>query len=132
MIRQPEQQAFSQWLRQQRIQHGFTQAELADMLGVESKTIQRWEKGSQIPRPYLLPKLQKALGPLPEQVELDQCKQTSSEGMHSGREDQLRSAPTGGYGRDGRRFDREAFSSLEHEVAGSSITGWMGIPSSFL
>jgi transcriptional regulator with XRE-family HTH domain len=39
-------------LRQARIEQGFTQSKLAELLGVDTKTVQRWEQGTHIPRPY--------------------------------------------------------------------------------
>lgn len=72
---QPKQPGFRQWLRHARLQRGLKQVQLADLLGVDTKTIQRWENSSQTPRPYLLPKLEEALGPLPEQIAPEPNKQ---------------------------------------------------------
>src|SRR5947209_7664858 len=77
MTGQPKQSSFGQWVRHARIQHGLTQIQLADLLGIDEKTVQRWENSSQIPRPYLLPKLEAALGPLPEKIDLRLNKQAS-------------------------------------------------------
>jgi tetratricopeptide (TPR) repeat protein len=62
MTRQPEQLDFGRRVREARIQHGLTQVELADLLGISRKTVQRWENSPQMPRPYLIPKLETALG----------------------------------------------------------------------
>jgi len=75
---QPKQPTFSQWLRHARLQHGLTQVQLADLLGIDAKTIQRWENSPQTPRPYLLPKLVAALGPLPEKIVLELNNQAPS------------------------------------------------------
>src|SRR5690348_13746408 len=39
-------------LRQERLRNGWTQEELADLVGVTPLTIRRWEAGSSIPHPY--------------------------------------------------------------------------------
>ena len=74
MTGQTRRSSFSHWLRQARLQHGLTQVQLADLIGIDSKTIQRWENSPQTPRPHLLPKLIAVLGPLPEQIDLEMNK----------------------------------------------------------
>src|SRR5947209_19766848 len=64
MTRQPKQLDFGRRVRDARIRRGLTQIELADLLGIDRKTVQRWENSPQIPRPHLIPKLETALGPL--------------------------------------------------------------------
>ncbi len=44
---------FSQQLKQERELHNWSQAELASMLGTDPKTVNRWETGKRMPRPYL-------------------------------------------------------------------------------
>jgi WD40 repeat protein/transcriptional regulator with XRE-family HTH domain len=43
---------FYQQLRRERIRRNWSQAEVAAKLGVDAKTVSRWEKGSSIPFPY--------------------------------------------------------------------------------
>src|SRR5260370_42131984 len=42
----------SDLLRAERIQHGWSQAKLAEALGVDARTVRRWERGQAIPFPY--------------------------------------------------------------------------------
>ena len=54
-------------LRNARIEQGFTQYQLAEIIGVDLKTIQRWEQGTiRNPRPYALRRLCKELHNTPE------------------------------------------------------------------
>ncbi|HEX3639703.1 MAG TPA: helix-turn-helix transcriptional regulator, partial [Ktedonobacteraceae bacterium] len=39
-------------LRAERMQWGWTQARLAQALGVSTKTVRRWELGEAVPYPY--------------------------------------------------------------------------------
>jgi transcriptional regulator with XRE-family HTH domain len=39
-------------LRAQRMQHGWSQAKLAQQLGVDARTVRRWELGEAVPVPY--------------------------------------------------------------------------------
>ena len=39
-------------LRAERIQHGWSQAKIAEELGVDIRTVRRWERGQAIPFPY--------------------------------------------------------------------------------
>lgn len=41
-------------LRKARVGAGYTQTQLAEVLGVYLRTVQRWEHGDSIPPPYLL------------------------------------------------------------------------------
>lgn len=47
---------------------GYTQEGLAEKLGVDRGTVQRWHSGKNRPQPYLWPKLAKALGVSPQQL----------------------------------------------------------------
>jgi DNA-binding XRE family transcriptional regulator/tetratricopeptide (TPR) repeat protein len=47
---------------------GYTQEGLAEELGVDRATVQRWHTGKTRPQPYLWPKLAKALGISPQQL----------------------------------------------------------------
>ena len=49
-------------LRDARIAHGFDQAKLSAKIDVASRTLQRWEKGEQVPDSLYLMRLSKALG----------------------------------------------------------------------
>ncbi|MET8763454.1 helix-turn-helix transcriptional regulator [Lentzea sp. NPDC004782] len=47
---------------------GYTQEGLAEKLGVDRATVQRWHSGKNRPQPYLWPKLAKVLGVSPQQL----------------------------------------------------------------
>lgn len=47
---------------------GYTQESLAEKLGVDRGTVQRWHSGKNRPQPYLWPKLAKALEVSPQQL----------------------------------------------------------------
>ena len=51
----------SRILSQERKQRGWTQEELARKVGVDVKTVKRWERGGSIPRPYARQVLSKVL-----------------------------------------------------------------------
>src|SRR6266567_8829888 len=44
-------------LRRIRLQHGLTQSQLAEIAGVEPKTVQRWESGANSPRLFSIQRL---------------------------------------------------------------------------
>ena len=44
-------------LRRIRLQHGLTQSQLAEIAGVEPKTVQRWESGTNSPRLFSIQRL---------------------------------------------------------------------------
>jgi transcriptional regulator with XRE-family HTH domain len=44
-------------LRKIRLQHGLTQSQLAEIAGVEPKTVQRWESGTNSPRLFSIQRL---------------------------------------------------------------------------
>ncbi|HEX3642664.1 MAG TPA: NB-ARC domain-containing protein [Ktedonobacteraceae bacterium] len=60
----------SDLLRAERIQHGWSQAKLAEELGVDSRTVRRWERGQAVPFPYYRQKLSTLFGKTPEQLGL--------------------------------------------------------------
>jgi DNA-binding XRE family transcriptional regulator len=49
-------------LRAERIQQGWTQARLAQALGVSTKTVVRWELGQTVPYPYYRKQLSTLFG----------------------------------------------------------------------
>jgi transcriptional regulator with XRE-family HTH domain len=49
-------------LRTERKQQGWTQAKLAEVLGVSTKTVTRWEVGRSMPFPYYREKLSALFG----------------------------------------------------------------------
>ncbi|MGH3696808.1 MAG: helix-turn-helix transcriptional regulator [Pseudonocardiaceae bacterium] len=51
-----------QWLVSMRKAAGFSQERLAEVVGVERSTVQRWERGERCPQPWARPKLARALG----------------------------------------------------------------------
>jgi DNA-binding XRE family transcriptional regulator len=51
-----------QWLVRMRKAAGFSQEQLADVMGAERSTVQRWERGERCPQPWARPKLARALG----------------------------------------------------------------------
>src|SRR5712692_7192182 len=48
---------FASILRHERLLHGWTQADVAEKLGSDSRTVRRWERGETIPSLYLRRKL---------------------------------------------------------------------------
>jgi transcriptional regulator with XRE-family HTH domain len=42
----------SDLLKAERIKHGWTQAKVAEAVGVDAKTVGRWERGKALPYPY--------------------------------------------------------------------------------
>lgn len=60
----------SDLLRAERIQHGWSQAKLAEELGVDTRTVRRWERGQAIPFPYYRQKLSTIFGKTPEELGL--------------------------------------------------------------
>jgi transcriptional regulator with XRE-family HTH domain len=49
-------------LRKVRIQHGWSQTKVAEALGVDTRTVRRWEMGEAIPFPYYRQKLSRLFG----------------------------------------------------------------------
>ena len=46
---------FGENIRKLRIEHGLTQEELADFLGVSFQAVSKWERGDTVPDIYMLP-----------------------------------------------------------------------------
>jgi WD40 repeat protein/transcriptional regulator with XRE-family HTH domain len=57
-------------LRDARIRHNWTQAYVAEKIGVDNKTVKRWESGESIPRPYCRQKVCDLLGKNAEELGL--------------------------------------------------------------
>lgn len=53
---------FGETLRQIRIQQGFSQKQLADMIHVDRSSVARWEKGRRLPDVYTITQLSDCLG----------------------------------------------------------------------
>jgi transcriptional regulator with XRE-family HTH domain len=47
-----------QWIQELRYRKGFTQAKLAELVGVDTRTVQRWEADEQTPRARMMFQLQ--------------------------------------------------------------------------
>ena len=45
-------------IREMRTQHGLTQKQLAELIGVTTRTVERWESGDRVPSPQVLELLQ--------------------------------------------------------------------------
>lgn len=63
-------QPFHQQLRRERERHNWSQADVAEKLGVDVKTVNRWEKGSRKPLPYYRQKLCQLFNKSPEEFGL--------------------------------------------------------------
>src|SRR5579864_8041175 len=61
---------FHEQLRYEREIRGWSQADLAEKVGCDTKTIGRWERGDGLPRPYLRQKLSDILGKNAEELGL--------------------------------------------------------------
>jgi transcriptional regulator with XRE-family HTH domain len=57
-------------LKTERKQRGWTQAELAQVLGVSTKTVVRWERGQSVPFPYYRRKLSSLFGKTDQELGL--------------------------------------------------------------
>ena len=57
-------------LKTERKQRGWTQAELAETLGVSTKTVVRWERGRSMPFPYYRRKLSTLFGKTDQELGL--------------------------------------------------------------
>ncbi len=51
-----------------RVERGLTQSQLAERLGVDTKTVQRWAQGIHMPRPYARLLLSKVLESTPNEL----------------------------------------------------------------
>ena len=49
-------------IKELRTQHGLTQKQLAELIGVTTRTVERWEAGDRVPSPQVLELLQIKLG----------------------------------------------------------------------
>jgi len=57
-------------LRAERIQLGWTQAKVAEILGISTKTVRRWEQGLSVPYPYYRRQLSVLFGKTVQQLGL--------------------------------------------------------------
>ena len=55
-------------LQKERLRHFLTQSELAEVIGVATKTVQRWERGLSSPRAHYVQKLCEYFGKMPEEL----------------------------------------------------------------
>src|SRR5436190_7139359 len=60
----------SDLLRAERIQRGWSQSKLAEELGVDTRTVRRWERGQAIPFPYYRKQLATLFGKTAEELGL--------------------------------------------------------------
>jgi transcriptional regulator with XRE-family HTH domain len=60
----------SDLLREQRIQHGWSQTRLAKELGVDARTVRRWELGKTVPVPYYRKRLVSLFGKTAQELGL--------------------------------------------------------------
>ncbi len=74
-------------LRNARLQRGLTQERLAEIVGVEPKTVQRWEGGQSTPRPYALQRLREQLQSTPAELGWPDADEHHEEEQSSGAED---------------------------------------------
>jgi transcriptional regulator with XRE-family HTH domain len=61
-------------LRAERRRRGWSQAKLAEILGISTKTVRRWELGRAIPYPYYRKRLSALFGKTTEQLGLSEKK----------------------------------------------------------
>lgn len=52
-----------------RVRHGWTQKELAEILGTDPVTVSRWERGKSQPRPSAATRLEKLASGLPSDIQ---------------------------------------------------------------
>jgi len=76
-------------LRTERVQQGWTQAELAEALGVNTKTVVRWELGQAVPYPYYRRQLSILFGKTAQELGL--LRDTDKNGADDTGEQALRS-----------------------------------------
>src|SRR5260370_33111768 len=57
-------------LQHEREAHGWTQQEVADLIGTSGLNVCRWEPGISVPRPYFRAKLCKLFGKSPQELDL--------------------------------------------------------------
>jgi transcriptional regulator with XRE-family HTH domain len=97
---------FAQQLRTLREAQGLSIRELADLVGVSSVTVWKWEKGGSKPRARLIPPLAKALDVMPVSL-----------GSESGRSETRKSRVTFQKPKESKRPVREAKETVD--AAGS-------------
>src|SRR5207248_10797366 len=61
---------FAAVLRYERSIRGWSQADVAEKVGRDSRTVRRWERGKTVPTPYLRQKLCQLLGKTPTELGL--------------------------------------------------------------
>lgn len=66
-------------LQRERMRHFLTQSELAEIIGVSTKTVHRWELGVSMPRAYYMRKLCEHFGKTPEELGFSDSAQTEVE-----------------------------------------------------
>jgi transcriptional regulator with XRE-family HTH domain len=71
MAENRQETTYSNILREKRIQHQMTQAELAEALGVSVITVGRWERGQSRPTTYYIKKLCQLFQATPEELALE-------------------------------------------------------------
>jgi transcriptional regulator with XRE-family HTH domain len=70
LMAQPQEPSpLGRWISRARSARGLSQAALAQRIGVDAKTIRRWEQGKHGPRSYYYPALEQELGPLPAGIQ---------------------------------------------------------------
>lgn len=65
-----EEKKINEALRYTRLEHGWTQKDLANQLGVAESTVRSWEQRKRFPNPELLVRLSKALEKSPHELDL--------------------------------------------------------------
>ncbi|BCL80970.1 helix-turn-helix domain-containing protein [Ktedonobacteria bacterium brp13] len=65
-----EEKKINEALRHARLEHGWTQKDLANQLGVAESTVRSWEQRKRFPNPELLVRLSKALEKSPHELDL--------------------------------------------------------------
>lgn len=63
-------ESFQDILRRERVLRGWSQADVAEQIGSNSKTVGRWERGLTFPSPYLCQQLSKLYGKTPQELGL--------------------------------------------------------------
>ena len=74
MGKQPPKYLVNMWLRDKREEHSWTQADVAEQIGVTEKTVSRWERGQAFPTPYCVQKLCTLFNATPQELGLDQAR----------------------------------------------------------
>ncbi len=69
----------NQRLKQERERRGWSQAKLAEEVGIDSTTVSRWERGLSLPYPYYREKLCTLFGKTVQELELLPCDEKSEE-----------------------------------------------------